>query len=429
MTEYVAYRGTELYVEDAAVRSVVETVGTPVYIYSRTAIEMRWRSFDTAFRDAPHLVCYAVKANPALAILNVLAGLGSGFDIVSEGELRRVIRAGGDPARVVFSGVGKTADEMRYALMQGIHCFNVESEPELERLDRVAAAMGRVAPISLRVNPDVDAKTHPYIATGMRDNKFGIPIEDVSRIAGRLSRFAHLTLLGIDCHIGSQLTALEPFRDAADRIFTLVRRLMAAGHRIAHVDVGGGLGVQYEHEQPPAPEAYAEMLLQVLKRQGLQGLKIVIEPGRSIVGEAGLLVTRVEYLKQTPAKHFAIVDAGMNDLIRPALYDAWHEIVPVSRVGEAILQGVPDTAYDVVGPVCESADVLGRARALRIAAGDLLAIKTAGAYGSSMGSNYNSRPLPAEVMVQGGQIRIVRARQPFDALWAHERLWTQPGRE
>lgn len=425
MTEYFAYRDAELHAEGAAVRSIVEAVGTPVYIYARTAIEARWREFDDAFGAAPHLVCYAVKANPSLAILSALAGLGSGFDIVSEGELRRVVRAGGDPARVVFSGVGKTADEMRYAMMQGIHCFNVESEPELERLDQVAATMGRSAPVSLRVNPDVDAKTHPYIATGMRDNKFGIPIEDVPRIAARLAGLAHVTLLGIDCHIGSQLTALEPFRDAAGRIFTLIRSLMASGHRIEHVDLGGGLGVQYEQEQPPAPRAYAGMLLEALHRQGLQGLRVLIEPGRAIVGAAGVLVTRVEYLKQTPAKQFAIVDAGMNDLMRPALYDAWHDVVPVTRHGGP---AAPEAVIcDIVGPVCESADFLGRARVLRVAAGDLLAIKTAGAYGASMGSNYNSRPMPPEVMVSGDRFQVVRARQPFDALWAQERIWNAPG--
>lgn len=425
MTEYFAYRDAELHAEGTAVRSIVEAVGTPVYIYARTAIEARWREFDDAFGAAPHLVCYSVKANPSLAILSALAGLGSGFDIVSEGELRRVVRAGGDPARVLFSGVGKTADEMRYAMMQGIHCFNVESEPELERLDQVAATMGRRAPVSLRVNPDVDAKTHPYIATGMRDNKFGIPIEDVPRIAARLAGLEHVTLLGIDCHIGSQLTALEPFRDAAGRIFTLVRSLMASGHRIEHVDLGGGLGVQYEQEQPPAPRAYAGMLLEALHRQGLQGLRILIEPGRAIVGAAGVLVTRVEYLKRTPAKQFAIVDAGMNDLMRPALYDAWHDVVPVSRhAGPAAPEAV---ICDIVGPVCESADFLGRARVLRVAAGDLLAIKTAGAYGASMGSNYNSRPMPPEVMVSGDRFQVVRARQPFDALWAQERIWNGPG--
>ncbi|MHB1950412.1 MAG: diaminopimelate decarboxylase [Acidiferrobacteraceae bacterium] len=414
MSGPAVYRGADLWVEQVRVRAIAERVGTPCYVYSRAAIEARWRDFETPFADAPHRVCYAVKANPSLAVLGLLAGLGSGFDIVSEGELRRVQRAGGDARKVVFSGVGKTADEMQYALSQNIDCFNVESEAELQRLDQVASRMKMRARVALRVNPDVDPQTHPYIATGLRDNKFGIPIADALPIAERMARMRHVELVGLDCHIGSQLLSLTPFEDAFTRLLTLAKVLREHDHPIAHLDAGGGLGVRYQDEEPPAPKQYIARLLGLLAAHGLSDVTLLVEPGRAIVGEAGMLLTRVEYVKHAATKHFAVVDSGMNDLLRPALYDAWHEIVPVER------REGPDAIYDIVGPVCESADFLGRDRRLCIAPGDLLAVQTAGAYGASMGSNYNSRPFPPEVMVDGDRFEVVRERQTYEALWALE---------
>lgn len=414
MTSSFEYRGRDLWAEQVPVRAIAERVGSPCYVYSRAAIEARWRDFDTAFGAAPHRVCYSVKANSSLAVLGVLARLGSGFDIVSEGELRRVQRAGGDARKVVFSGVGKTAAEMRYALSQQIDCFNVESGAELDRLDRVASEMKTRARVSLRVNPDVDAQTHPYIATGLQDNKFGIPIADAIPMAERMRRMRHVILVGLDCHIGSQLMSLTPFQDALARLLELARALRDLKHPIEHLDAGGGLGVRYRDEQPPEAHQYVARLLALLAERGLSDMTLLVEPGRAIVGEAGILVTRVEYIKPGPTKRFAIVDGGMNDLLRPALYEAWHDIVPVERRDE------PVERYDVVGPVCESADFLGRDRPLCVAEGDFLAVRTAGAYGASMGSNYNSRLLPPEVMVDGDRFEVVRERQTYATLWAGE---------
>ncbi|KLV07817.1 diaminopimelate decarboxylase [Photobacterium aquae] len=404
----------QLWAEDVALADLAERFGTPLYVYSRATLERHWHAFDRAVDDHPHLICYAVKANSNLGVLNVLARLGSGFDIVSGGELERVIAAGGDPAKVVFSGVGKTAAEMQRALSLGIKCFNVESEPELERLNQVAGEMGKVAPISLRINPDVDAKTHPYISTGLRDNKFGIAFDrapDVYRLAQQLP---NIKVTGIDCHIGSQLTELSPFIDATDRLLALIDLLKAEGIAIEHLDVGGGLGVTYSAEQPPAPSEYAEALMARLV--DYPELELVFEPGRAIAANAGVMLTRVEYLKHTDHKNFAIVDAAMNDLIRPTLYQAWQEIIPLRpRDGEA-------KTYDFVGPICETGDFIGKDRHLCLAAGDLLAVRSAGAYGFVMASNYNTRVRAAEIMVDGQQIHVVREREELAELWRSEHL-------
>ncbi|OGI43667.1 MAG: diaminopimelate decarboxylase [Candidatus Muproteobacteria bacterium RBG_16_64_11] len=412
------YRGARLYAEGVALADIAAQVGTPCYVYSRAHIDAQWRAFDEAFGARPHLVCYSVKANSNLALLNCLARLGSGFDIVSGGELERVLAAGGDPAKIVFSGIGKGAEELRRALQAGIHCFNVESAGELERLNEIAGAMGRPAPVSLRVNPDVDAKTHPYIATGLKDSKFGVPMNEAHALYRHASALPHIRVVGVDCHIGSQLTDLGPFADAVARVLALVDELTAAGITLDHVDFGGGLGIRYRDETPPAPQAYVEALLRALDAHGAKyrALRVLIEPGRAIVGNAGVLLTRVEYLKPGEVKNFAIVDAAMNDLMRPALYDAWQEIVPVQR-----REGAGQT-YDVVGPVCESGDFLGRDRALTIEPGDLLAIRSAGAYGSVMSSNYNTRPRAAEVMVDGERFHVVRRRETVAELLAPEAL-------
>lgn len=395
-------RDGELYAEGVALSVIATRFGTPCYVYSRAAIEQQFRAFDTAFGTRPHRVCYAVKANSTLAVLNVLARLGAGFDIVSGGELERVCRAGGDPRNVIFSGVGKSAVEMRQALALDIGCFNVESEAELERLNDIAGALGKRAPVSLRVNPDVDAQTHPYISTGLRDNKFGIDIRDALRVYERAAALPHIVLVGVDCHIGSQLTELAPFADALQHVMTMVEALNARGIALRHIDCGGGIGIRYRDEQPPTPAAYVAALCSALQGRAEE---ILIEPGRAIVGDAGVLLTRVEYLKLNTHKNFAIVDAAMNDLIRPALYDAWMDIVPLARATRKT------RCYDVVGPVCESGDFLGKDRALALAAGDLLAVRTAGAYGFAMSSNYNTRPRPAEVMVDGDQAILVRCRE------------------
>lgn len=400
--DHFNYRDGRLCAEDVPLTDIAARHGTPCYVYSRATIERHWRAFDAALSGVEHLVCYAVKANSNLGVLNVLARLGSGFDIVSVGELERVLRAGGAPDKIVFSGVGKRADELRRALEVGIHCFNVESAAELERLNEVAGAMGRRAPVSLRVNPDVDAKTHPYISTGLKENKFGIDIAEAPALYARAAQLPHIEIIGVDCHIGSQLTEVTPFVDALTRVLALVDELAAQGIALKHLDIGGGLGITYREETPPSPADYAAALLPQLRARGL---KVLIEPGRAIVGNAGVLLTRVEYLKPTAHKNFAIVDAAMNDLIRPALYDAWQDIVPV--VPRA---GAP-AHYDVVGPVCETGDFLGKDRALCIEPGDLLAIRSAGAYGFSMSSQYNSRPRAAEVMVDGGRLHVVRARE------------------
>ncbi|MEH0667796.1 diaminopimelate decarboxylase [Vibrio scophthalmi] len=404
----------QLWAENVPLSDVAEQFGTPLYVYSRATLERHWNAFDKSVGEHPHLVCYAVKANSNLGVLNTLARLGSGFDIVSGGELERVIAAGGDPSKVVFSGVGKTAQEMKRALELGIKCFNVESEPELERLNQVAAEMGVKAPISLRINPDVDANTHPYISTGLRDNKFGIAFErapDVYKFAQSLS---NLEIKGIDCHIGSQLTHIDPFIDATDRLLALIDDLKAQGINIAHLDVGGGLGVVYRDELPPQPSEYAKALLGRLNNH--QDLELIFEPGRAIAANAGVLLTKVEFLKHTEHKNFAIIDAAMNDLMRPALYQAWQNIVPVKpREGEAV-------TYDLVGPICETGDFLGKDRALVLKENDLLAVRSAGAYGFVMSSNYNTRARVAEVMVDGDKLHLVRQREELSSLWALENI-------
>lgn len=412
-----SYHNGQLYAEDVALQDVARAHGTPCYVYSRARLEANWRAFDQAFAGHDHLVCYAVKANSNLAVLNLLARLGSGFDVVSAGELERVLAAGGDARKVVFSGVGKREDEMRRALQADILCFNVESEAELQRLNRVAGGMQRRAPIALRVNPDVDARTHPYISTGLSSSKFGIAIADASRLYAEAQALAHIEIVGVDCHIGSQITEVEPFVDALSRVLNLVDELSKQGIALRQINLGGGLGIEYHGEQPPAPARYAAALLDLLQ-QRLRGRKLtlLIEPGRAIAGDAGLLLTRVEHLKQTGARHFAVVDAAMNDLLRPALYGAYHAIQPVQKEGGAT------EVYEVVGPVCESGDFLGHERALYIAEGDLLAIMSAGAYGMSMSSNYNTRARAAEVIVDGANMHLVREREQISALFAAERL-------
>jgi len=405
-------KGGELHVEDVSLSAVANNYGTPCYVYSRNELSDCFQRFEAGFTGVDHLICYAVKANPSLAILNLLAKAGAGFDIVSGGELTRVIAAGGDPAKVVFSGVGKTAAEMRAALEAGILCFNVESNAELDRLNTVAGEMGKKAPVSLRVNPNVDAKTHPYISTGLRDNKFGVAYEDAFVLYRKAAAMPNIEIHGVDSHIGSQLTELAPFMDAFDRILTLVDQLAAENIDIRHIDIGGGIGIRYSDETPPEFSAYAEA---VLRKLGDRKMKLVMEPGRALVGNAGLLLTRVEYLKHGETKNFAIVDAAMNDLMRPALYDAYHEIVPVKA---STIEG---QTYEVVGPVCESGDFLGRDRKLALSQGDLLAILSAGAYGMSMSSNYNTRPRAAEVMVDGDQCHLIRKRETVEQLFALEK--------
>ena len=410
--DHFEYRNGRLHAEDVPVVDIAAAVGTPCYIYSRATIERHWHAFDRAFGDHPHLICYAVKANSNLAVLNVLARLGSGFDIVSVGELERVLAAGGDPRKIVFSGVGKRRDELERALAVGIRCFNVESETELTLLEQVAAARGRRAPVSLRINPDVDANTHPYISTGLKQNKFGIDVERALAVYLRAAVSPHLEVVGVDCHIGSQLIRVAPFVDALERVLALVTRLEGQGIRIRHLDLGGGLGIRYRDEEPPLPADHAAALMEHLRGTPYE---ILIEPGRAIVGNAGILVTQVELLKRGEDKNFAVVDAAMNDLLRPALYSAWQAIIPVTpRAG-----GEP-RRYDVVGPICETGDFLGRDRELRIEPGDLLAVRSAGAYGFSMSSNYNSRPRAAEIMVDGDRFQVVRRRETVAELFAGE---------
>ena len=401
-----------LHVEDVPLAEVAAQFGTPCYLYSRAALEQAYRAYDLALAAHPHLICYAVKANSSLAILNLFARLGAGFDIVSGGELARVLAAGGDPAKVVFSGVGKTAAEMRAALTAGIHCFNVESESELARLNQVAGELGQTAAISLRVNPNVDAKTHPYISTGLKDNKFGIAHEHALRVYREAASMAHLRITGIDCHIGSQLTEVAPFGEALDRVLELVTSLQGEGIRLQHIDIGGGVGIRYRDETPPELDDYASVIL--ARMQGRKE-RLVVEPGRALVGNAGWLLTRVEYLKHGETKDFAIVDAAMNDLMRPALYDAWHNILPVCERDDVATRN-----YAIVGPVCESGDFLGHDRALALAQDDLLAICSTGAYGMSMSSNYNTRPRAAEVMIDGKQMHLIHARERIESLLAQE---------
>jgi diaminopimelate decarboxylase len=411
---YIDYRDGELCAEEVGLRAIAEHHGTPAYVYSRAAIESAWRAYDSAFGDRDHLVCYALKANSNLAVLNVLARLGAGFDVVSAGELERVVRAGGDPAKVVFAGVGKRADEMARALLLGIHSFNVESEGELQRLHRVAEKLDMRAPVSLRVNPDVDAQTHPYIATGLAQNKFGIDMRSAKAVYRLAAAMPHIELIGLGCHIGSQLTAREPIADAAKLLVAFADELAGEGIALKTLDFGGGLGVRYQDEQPPTAEEYVATILAAV---GDRPYTIVIEPGRSIVAGAGVLLTRVEYLKTGAERHFAIVDAAMNDLIRPSLYQAWQDILPVVPNAEA-----EPVNYDVVGPVCETGDFLGRDRKLALAPGDLLAIASAGAYGFVMSSNYNTRPRAVEIMVDGRQAHVVRARETISDLLAGEVL-------
>lgn len=411
--DHFQYQEKQLFAEECNVAELAAQYGTPLYIYSRATLERHWHAFDSAVAEHPHLICYAVKANSNLAVLNLLARMGSGFDIVSGGELARVIAAGGDPAKVVFSGVGKTPAEMKMALELGIYCFNVESLPELEILNDVAAGLGTIAPVSLRINPDVDAGTHPYISTGLKENKFGIAMEDAEAAYVRAMELPYLEVKGADCHIGSQLTEIKPFLDAMDRMLALIDRLAARGIEISHLDVGGGLGVPYDSETPPEPNAYAAALLE---RLGERNLKLIFEPGRAIAANAGIFITEVLFLKENAGKNFAVVDGAMNDLIRPSLYSAWQQIIPVRQHSRA-----PEV-YDIVGPVCETGDFLGKNRELTIRAGDFLAVRSSGAYGFVMSSNYNTRPRAAEVMVDGAQHYVVREREKLAQLWQGETL-------
>ena len=415
--DFFNYKNTSLYAEDITVTELVKQHGTPLYVYSRATIERHWHAFDQAAGDKPHLVCYAVKANSNLAVLNVMARLGSGFDIVSKGELARVLQAGGDASKVVFSGVGKKSDEITFALEKGIYCFNVESAAELTRIQQVAQRMNMIAPVSLRVNPDVDAGTHPYISTGLKENKFGISIDDAFELYQHASGLSHIAVKGIDCHIGSQLTEVKPFLDALDRVLALVDRLAKIDITLSHIDVGGGLGVCYDDEKPPHPKEYAKAIAEKLADRDIT---LIYEPGRAIMANAGILVTEVELLKTNQDRHFAIVDAAMNDLIRPSLYQAWQAIIEVEN------DEVSDKkTYDIVGPICETGDFLGKARELSITEGDLLAIRSSGAYGFTMSSNYNSRPKAAEIMVDGAEHHLIRARETIEQLWQGESLLPQ----
>jgi diaminopimelate decarboxylase len=412
VTHFV-YRNEALHAEGVPLEQVAAKFGTPCYVYSRAALESAYRAYDEALVHREHLICYAVKANSNIAVLNVLARLGSGFDIVSGGELARVLAAGGDPRKTVFSGVGKSVAEMRAALAAGILCFNVESADELMRLDRVAGETGQVAPVSLRVNPDVDAKTHPYIATGLKENKFGIPFAAALQLYQKAASLKHLRVNGIDCHIGSQLTEIPPFIAALQKLLDLVDRLAAAGIALSHIDIGGGLGIRYRDETPPPVAEYIHALTTCM---GDHPQKIMFEPGRSLVGNTGLLLARVEHLKHGADRNFAVVDAAMNDLIRPALYDAWHDIQPVTA------RRNPARRYEIVGPICESGDFLGHDREMNLVEGDLIAVMSAGAYGMTMSSNYNTRPRAAEVMIDGKQMHLIRERENVAQLFSMERL-------
>tara|TARA_B100000614_G_scaffold85295_1_gene76715 strand:+ start:5711 stop:6961 length:1251 start_codon:yes stop_codon:yes gene_type:complete len=411
--DYFSYKNQSLHAEDIDVKALAAQYGTPLYVYSRATLERHWHAFNDALGDHPHLICYAVKANSNIGVLSVLAKLGSGFDIVSGGELARVIEAGGDMSKVVFSGVGKTPEEIEFALQQGIHCFNVESEPELERINAVAGKLGKKAPISLRINPDVDAKTHPYISTGLKANKFGIARERAVEVYSLAASLEHLNVVGMDCHIGSQLTETGPFVDALDRLLELVDELSAKGIEISHLDVGGGLGVTYKDETPPHPKEYAKAI--AAKMAGREHLTLIMEPGRAIAANAGIMLTKVEFVKEGEDKSFAIVDAAMNDLIRPSLYSAWMSIIPVDEN-----PAHKPHVYDVVGPICETGDFIGKDRELAIAPGDLLAVRSAGAYGFVMASNYNTRCRPAELLVDKSDVHVVRERENLKDLWKGE---------
>lgn len=409
------YKNNQLFAEDVAISDIIQQHGTPAYIYSRATLERHWHAFNNAFGSHPHLVCFAVKSNSNIALLNVMARLGSGFDIVSQGELERVLAAGGDPAKVVFSGVAKSHTEIKRALEVGIRCFNIESISELHRINEVAGQLGKIAPISLRVNPDVDAHTHPYISTGLKENKFGVSVTQAREVYRLAKTLPNVKITGMDCHIGSQLTELQPFLDATDRLIILMEQLREDGIELHHLDLGGGLGVPYNGEEPPHPTEYAKALLEKLK--GYENLEIIIEPGRAITANAGILVTKVEYLKQNEDRNFAIVDTGMNDMIRPALYEAYMQITEVDKTLNR-----QTATYDVVGPICETSDFLGKQRELAIAEGDLIAMRSAGAYGAAMSSTYNSRPQAAEIMVDGNQAHLIKARASFADLWRLEKL-------
>lgn len=412
--DYFSYKENKLFAEDVAVEQIIEQYGSPCYIYSRATFERHWQAFDQAFGEHPHLICYAVKANSNIAILNILARLGSGFDIVSLGELERVLAAGGDPKKIVFSGVGKREDEITAALKIGIRCFNIEVKDELDRINQLAANLGVIAAVSFRVNPNVDAKTHPYISTGLKENKFGIDIDQAIDEYRRASKMDHIKVIGIDCHIGSQLTETSPFLDALDKVIDLVNTLKHEGIKLHHLDLGGGLGIRYKDEQPPSPADYVSA---ILERLGDNHYEIALEPGRAIAGNAGILITKVEYLKPTEHKNFAIVDAAMNDLVRPSLYSAWQDIVPVNKNSTA-----DENTWDIVGPVCETGDFLGKERKLKLSQGDLLAVRSSGAYGFTMSSSYNSRPKVAEIMVDGTDIHLIRERETIPQLWQGEKL-------
>ena len=413
--DFFQYKNEQLYVEDLPVKQLAEEFGTPLYIYSRATLERHWYAFDSALGDHPHLICYAVKANSNIGILNVMAKLGSGFDIVSQGELERVLAAGGDASKVVFSGVAKSRAEIMRALEVGIRCFNVESIAELHHINQIAGEMGKIAPISLRVNPDVDAHTHPYISTGLKENKFGVSVDEALEVYKLAATLPHVKITGMDCHIGSQLTELQPFLDATDRLIRLIEQLKEDGIMLKHLDLGGGLGVTYTDETPPHPSDYAAALLNKLK--GYENLEIILEPGRAIAANAGILVAKVQYLKSNESRNFAITDTGMNDMIRPALYEAYMNIIEIDRTLER-----EKAIYDVVGPVCETSDFLGKQRELAIAEGDYIAQRSAGAYGASMSSNYNSRPRTAEVLVDGDKAHLIRRRESLSELWALERI-------
>lgn len=413
--DYFNYKNDQLMAEEISVQQLAQQFGTPLYIYSRATLERHWHAFDSALQGHPHLICFAVKSNPNIALLNLLAKLGSGFDIVSQGELERVLAAGGEANKVVFSGVAKSHTEIERALEVGIRCFNVESEAELLRINQVAEKLGKKAPISLRVNPDVDAKTHPYISTGLKKNKFGVSVERAREVYRLAKTLPHIQIVGMDCHIGSQLTELQPFLDSADRLLVLLEQLRQDGIELQHLDLGGGLGVRYSDETPPHPTEYASALLAKFKQY--PELEIILEPGRAISANAGILVTKVEYLKSNEDFNFAIVDAGMNDMIRPALYQAYMEIIEADRSLDREAK-----VYDVVGPICETSDFLGKSRRLSIAAGDFIVQRSAGAYGASMASNYNSHPRAAEVLVDGNKAHLIKRRERFEELWACEQL-------
>ena len=413
--DFFQYKNEQLYVEDLPVKQLAEEFGTPLYIYSRATLERHWHAFDSALGKHPHLICYAVKANSNIGILNVMAKLGSGFDIVSQGELERVLAAGGEASKVVFSGVAKSRAEIMRALEVGIRCFNVESIAELHHINQIAGEMGKVAPISLRVNPDVDAHTHPYISTGLKENKFGVSVDEAREVYKLAATLSHVKITGMDCHIGSQLTELQPFLDATDRLIRLMEQLKEDGIKLKHLDLGGGLGVTYTDETPPHPSDYATALLNKLK--DYEDLEIILEPGRAIAANAGILVAKVQYLKTNESRNFAITDTGMNDMIRPALYEAYMNIIEIDRTLER-----ERAIYDVVGPVCETSDFLGKQRELAIAEGDYIAQRSAGAYGASMSSNYNSRPRTAEVLVDGDKVHLIRRRENLSELWALESI-------